>query len=97
MTRSQSLLKHKRTLAREELAHLLESLAGRVREGRVALQQGAERVEAELPDALRLSIELTDAPKAGHVKRELELELSWRVDEDGAPLQADRPEPITFS
>ncbi len=87
-SQSTTLIKSKDVLTRAELADLLQSLADRLRGGRITLDQGANRVEMEVPATLHVDLELKDSVKPARTKRELEIEMWWEVDETGAPTGA---------
>lgn len=84
----QRLLKSKQTLDRDQLATMLETLAERMRAGHVRFDQAADSIEVEIPRQLQVDLELEDSPRAGGRKRELEIEISWMVDEQGAAVDA---------
>ena len=86
-----AVFKSKNDLSREDLADLLQTLADRFHEGDLTLSKGAEQVEIDLPDGCRVEIEVNDKPHRGGIERELELEISWQVDERGAPIEGQTP------
>lgn len=90
-------LKTKEIRSRDELADLLQQLADQIAEGTLVFRQGAEETRLEMPSSVRLSVEVVDEEKPATeqkpstgTKREVEVEISWRVGEDG-PIAADEP------
>lgn len=83
---SNVLMKSKLTLSREELAEVLESLAAKIRDGRMTLSGGGNTVTLDLPAAMRVDTEVKDSVKPNRITRELEIEIEWRVDETGQPV-----------
>ncbi|WP_172831584.1 amphi-Trp domain-containing protein [Mycobacterium asiaticum] len=81
------LLKSKRQFSRDELAGLLESIAGRIREGSLTLGEGSEAIAMDLPTTFSVEIEVEDSGRR-QLKRELELEIEWPVEADGTPIDA---------
>ncbi|HZK04418.1 MAG TPA: amphi-Trp domain-containing protein [Actinomycetaceae bacterium] len=79
------LLKAKSALTRDELADLLIGLADKIQNGRVTLSDGANTVDMQLPESLKVDIEVEDDVKPARIKRQLEIEIEWRVDEAGQP------------
>ncbi len=74
---STKLIRSRDTHSRESLADLLESLAERVRSGSLAFQEGTEEVVVELPEELRVDLEVKDSVKKGRSRRKLEVEVVW--------------------
>lgn len=89
--KNQKLLKSKADFGREQLADLLESLATRIREGEMTIGTGDAALNLDLPGAFRTTMEVTDSRKRRGIERELELEISWYVDEAGAPVDTASP------
>lgn len=90
MRKNGKLLKSKAKFTRDELADLLEGLAGRIRDGQLTLGEGAGQVEMDLPRTFTVKMEVADTGKRV-LKRELELKIEWPVEADGTPLE--RPDP----
>ena len=86
-----AVFKSKNDLTREDLADLFQTLADRASDGTITLASGAGQVQFELPDGCRVEIEVNDKPHRGGIERELELEISWQVDETGAPIEGQTP------
>lgn len=85
------LVRSRAELGREELAGLLEDLAARVRAGRVTLGAGEAAATMDLPESLRVELEVEDSPKRAGLRRTLELELKWFVDDAGDPVPGRGP------
>ncbi|MBB1030251.1 amphi-Trp domain-containing protein [Dietzia sp. SLG310A2-38A2] len=85
MSLSTRLLRSKDTYSREAVADLLATLAERIRSGTVTFDQDGNSLDIEVPDTVRLDIEIKDTPKDSGTKRELELELWWITGADGQP------------
>lgn len=85
------VFKSKNDVSREELADLFQTLADRASEGDLTLSKGGEQVHLALPDGCRIEIEVSDSPHRGGIERELELEISWQVDEQGHPIEGQTP------
>ena len=77
---------------REDPAELLDRLAGRIRAGEMTLGTGSSSLTMALPGTSRTTLEVADSQKRRGIKRELELELEWYVDDNGDPLDADAPD-----
>ena len=77
------------TVSRDELAELFETLAQRIRSGSVTL--AAQQVDVQLPDALKLKLQVEDSVKRSDTRRELELEMGWDVHDDGTPVAQQSP------
>lgn len=90
MVNKSQLLKSKAQFNRDELADLLESIAGRIRQGSLTLGEGADAVQMDLPAVFTVEMEVEDSG-ARQLKRELEFEIKWPVDADGAPAQSSGP------
>lgn len=86
------LVKSKANFSPEELAGLLESMAERIRAGEMTLGTGDAAVTMDMPPSFRTTMEVTDSGKRAGIERELELEITWTVDEDGNPV--DKPGPV---
>lgn len=84
------LLKSKARFNREELAALLESIAGRIRTGELTLGEGDAAVNLTLPEQFTVEMEVKDSGKRV-LRRELELEIGWPVEEDGTPVETVNP------
>lgn len=91
--RKEKLMKSKAKLNHEELADLLESIAERVRAGSLTLGDGPNAVAMDLPEDFRVSMEVEDSANRDRTRitRELEIEIEWRVDADGAPIVEPGP------
>ncbi|GAA0217399.1 amphi-Trp domain-containing protein [Corynebacterium riegelii] len=89
--KNQKLLKSKADFSREQLADLLENLATRIREGEMTIGTGDAALGMKLPGTIRTTMEVTDSRKRRGIERELELELSWYVDDAGAPVDTASP------
>ncbi|NLT26979.1 MAG: amphi-Trp domain-containing protein [Microbacteriaceae bacterium] len=85
------VFKSKNDITREELADLFQTLADRASEGDLTLTKGTDQVHLVLPDGCRIELEVSDSPRDGGIERELELEITWKVDEQGAPLEGQTP------
>lgn len=85
------VFKSKNDLTRDDLVDLFQTLADKAQDGGLTLSSGAGQVEIALPDGCRVEIEVTDKVERDGIERELELEISWRVDETGAPLEGQLP------
>lgn len=85
------VFKSKTDLSRDELADLFQTLADRASEGSLTLSTGTEQVVFDLPDGCLVELEVTDSAVQGGFERELELEITWRVDETGAPIEGQTP------
>lgn len=90
-TAKRKLVKSRAELGRGELAGLLEDLAARVRAGRVTLGAGEAAATMDLPESLRVELEVEDSPKRAGLRRTLELELKWYVDAAGDPVAGGGP------
>ncbi|MDK8306890.1 amphi-Trp domain-containing protein [Corynebacterium imitans] len=90
--KSPKLLKSRMDFGRDDLAELLESLAERIRAGEMTLGTGNSSLTMALPGTFRTTLEVADSQKRRGIKRELELELEWYVDENGDPLDTDAPD-----
>lgn len=77
------------TVSRDELAELFETLAQRIRSGSVTL--AAQQVDVQLPDALKLKLQVEDSVKRSDTRREFELEMGWNVHDDGTPVAQQSP------
>lgn len=84
MAPKEKLLKGKDKLTRDELAELLEIIAGRIRRGELTLGGGKDSVKMILPAQFRVEIEVKNVAKK-QTQRELEIELKWPIDELGNP------------
>ncbi|WP_288749721.1 amphi-Trp domain-containing protein [uncultured Corynebacterium sp.] len=89
--KSRKLLKSKTDFSRNQLADLFESLATRIRAGDITLDAGESALAMELPGTFRTTMEVTDAQKRRGIERELELEMKWYVDDNGAPVDTEAP------
>lgn len=89
--KSRKLLKSKTYFSRDQLADLFESLATRIRAGDITLGAGESALAMELPGTFRTTMEVTDAQKRRGIERELELEMKWYVDDNGAPADTEAP------
>ena len=89
--KNQKLLKSKADFSREQLADLLENLATRIREGEMTIGTGDAALGMKLPGTIRTTMEVTDAQKRRGIERELELEMKWYVDDNGAPVDTEAP------
>lgn len=97
MAKKEKLLQSKDKLTRDELAELLEIIAGRIRRGELTLGGGKDSVKMVLPDKFRVKIGIKDAAKK-QAQRELEIEMKWRVDELGTPMpNLERPRGFSVS
>ncbi|MFN3601197.1 MAG: amphi-Trp domain-containing protein [Dietzia sp.] len=85
MSLSNRLLRSKDTYSREAVADLLATLAERIRSGTVTFDQDGNSLDIDVPDSVRLDIEIKDTPKTSGVKREVELEMWWITGTDGQP------------
>lgn len=85
------VFKSKAELSRDELADLFQTFADRIREGRLTLSQGAQEVEIGLPTGFRVDLEVEDEAKRDRRVRELEIEISWNVDDTGQPTEDQAP------
>lgn len=94
-SQSTVVMKSKDVRTRDELADLLQSLAERIRSGRVVLNQGATDVELELPASVHVDLEVTDSAKPSRTKRELEIEVWWEIDETGRPVEGQGSSGVT--
>lgn len=83
MAKSKKLMKSKQRLSRDEFADMLEMLAERVRDGRVRLKQGSDKVVLELPKNFTVELEVEEKPTRRGTKCELEIEVEWTVGADG--------------
>lgn len=92
-TPSGKAFKSKDHLTRDELAGLLSSLADKIRTGTVSLgsSDASQELELNMPDALTVEIQVEDSVKRSGTERELEIEMSWRVDAQGNPESQQRP------
>lgn len=86
-SQTRTLIKSKDTRSREELADLLQALSERIRDGSMSLTQAGDTIDVALPQALRVDIEVTDSRKPGRIKREVEIEMWWQVDDAGQPVE----------
>ncbi len=86
------LVKSKANFSLDELAGLLESMAKRIRAGDMTLGAGDAAVTMDMPTVFHTTMEVTDSRKRAGIERELELEITWTVDEDGNPV--DKPGPV---
>ena len=87
-----SIFKSKNEISRDELADLFQSLADRASEGTLTLTAAGDPVTFDFADGCLVEIEVIDKPIAsGGFEREFELEISWRVDETGAPVEGQTP------
>lgn len=77
------------TVSRDELAELFETLAQRIRSGSVTLV--TQQVDVQLPDALKLKLQVEHSVKRSDTRRELELEMGWDVHDDGTPVAQQSP------
>ena len=77
------------TVSRDELAELFETLAQRIRSGSVTLV--TQQVDVQLPDALKLKLQVEHSVKRSDTRRELELEMGWNVHDDGTPVAQQSP------
>ncbi|GAC55983.1 hypothetical protein GOHSU_02_01270 [Gordonia hirsuta DSM 44140 = NBRC 16056] len=85
---SEKLLKTSQTMSLDGVATLLETLAGRIREGRVDLSVGTENVSLDLPANVKVDVEVTREPKRRRgPKLELEIEIEWREGDTAGPGQ----------
>lgn len=82
MAPSTRLVKSSESMSREELAGLLEGLAGRIRNGTVTLKSGADEVQLELPERVKVDVEVTEAVRRRGTKMELEIEIEWYPGQD---------------
>ncbi|WP_022873433.1 amphi-Trp domain-containing protein [Nesterenkonia alba] len=82
---SERLMKSSQTLDREGLATLLETVAGRIRQGRAELHAGeTNQVSLEIPERTEVDLEVTRETKTRGTKLELEVEVSWYEGEAAA-------------
>ncbi len=86
------IMKASERQSRDQLADFLAGLAEQVRAGEITFVQGSESTTTELPENMKVDIELADEHKRRGTKRELEIEISWYHGEDGpaehrAPLE----------
>lgn len=86
---SKYVLESQDTVSRDELAELFETLAQRIRSGSVTL--AAQQVDVQLPDALKLKLQVEHSVKRSDTRRELELEMGWDVHDDGTPVAQQSP------
>lgn len=89
--KNEKLVKSKASFSPDELADLLENLAERIRAGEMTLGTGDAAVTMDMPPSFRTTMEVTDSGKRAGIERELELEITWNVDDDGNPV--DKPGP----
>lgn len=91
--RKEKLMKSKARLNHEQLAELLESIAERVRAGSLTLGDGPNAVAMDLPEGFRVSMEVEDFANRDRTRitRELEIEIEWPVDAEGAPIVEPGP------
>lgn len=82
---SEKLLKTSSTMTLDEVARLLESLAGRIREGQVDLSVGADNVSLDMPASVKVDVEVTREHRRRGPKLELEVEIEWREGEAAGP------------
>lgn len=87
--KNQKLLKSKSQFSRDQLADLFESLASRIRAGEITLGSGESALQMEWPGAFHTTMEITDSRKRRGIERELELEISWYVDDNGVPVETE--------
>ena len=92
MAREVRIMKASERQNREQLADFLVGLADQIRAGEVIFVQGSETVSTELPENVKVDIEIEDEHKRRGTKRELEIEISWYHGDDGpaeghAPIQ----------
>lgn len=90
-SKSTKLVKSKANFSPDELAGLLENIAARMRAGEITLGSGESSVTMSMPPLMKTTLQLTDSTKRSGIERELELEISWYVDEHGAPVDKPRP------
>lgn len=87
-----SVFKSKNEISRDELVDLFQSLADRASEGTLTLTAAGDPVTFDFPDGCLVEIEVADKPiPSGGFERELELDISWRVDETGVPVEGQTP------
>lgn len=67
-------------------------MAERIRAGDMTLGAGDAAVTMDMPAVFRTTMEVTDSRKRAGIERELELEITWTVDEEGNPV--DKPGPV---
>ncbi len=72
----QSLYRGKHTTTRAEAAELLRKLADQLEGGEISLQE----TPYEIPPMIKFELELEKKQKKGTEKTEIEIELSWPVD-----------------
>lgn len=77
MAPSTRLVKSSEKMDREQLAALLEGLAGRIRTGALTLTSGADEVHLDLPERVKVDVEVTEAVRRRGTKLELEIEVEW--------------------
>ncbi len=87
MARSNVLIKSGSVLTRAELADLLDGLAAKIREGQVTLSSATGSVDLQLPEALKVDVKVEESHKTSRIKRELEIEIEWLVDDGGNPVE----------
>lgn len=90
MTNQGKLVKSKAQFSRDELANLLESIAVRIRRGSLTLGEGPDSVTIDLPESLRVEMEVEDSGTR-QLRREFELEIKWPIETDGTPLETEDP------
>lgn len=91
--KNRKLVKSKANFSPDELADLLETIAGRIRAGEMTLGNGDAALTMTMPSSFQTTMEVIDSRKRAGIERELELEIAWNIDEDGNPV--DKPGPAT--
>ena len=74
-------LRSKEQQSRSEVAQALKKLADRIEENKVTLGEGEEQVSLTLPERVELKLKVTEKPKPGTKKQELDIEISWKEGE----------------
>lgn len=88
MAKKKILLKSDEAIARADVAGFLYQVSEALAKGHLALKQGEEKVELQVPDQVEFEVEVDEKPKKGARKISVEFELEWLVGEDGAPLES---------
>lgn len=78
------LIKTSEKMSRDELADLLEQMAGRIRSGQLTLKSGTDEVLVEPAELVAVDVEVIKKDKRRGTTMELEIEIEWTPGDTGS-------------